>query len=352
MILDFSLSLINRTGAYYIGKDLVDAFGGEFREIRYWRLGGSVVKSTLARKIVARLMFLEMNARIRHQMPPRSTARDSTIYLDPLYVITGGLSPQDVVLCHDIGPITHPELYSDGAGYRFAYDYIQSVKPGVVFVSDASRDAFSAAFGRDFRFLETIPLYTRSGVLAGETARPDAVQGPYILCVGAVGRRKNQVRLIEGFRQSGLAERGLSLILVGSREYGFDAVADAQRHTSGVTLLPYTTDAELRWLYANAAAFCLPSLLEGFGMPALEAASHQTLNIVSEGGALAEAIGGHGLLVDPTSVSGIAEALVQAFEMDAVSRSRITGQALSHAKVLSRQRFLDSWSQLISQQTS
>ena len=52
---------------------------------------------------------------------------------------------------------------------------------------------------------------------------------------------------------------------------------------------------------AGADAFCLPSLGEGFGLPALEAMACGTVVVVSDRGALPEVVGDAGLIVRPTA---------------------------------------------------
>ena len=51
---------------------------------------------------------------------------------------------------------------------------------------------------------------------------------------------------------------------------------------------------------AGAAAFCLPSLMEGFGLTALEAMSCGVPVVVSDRGSLPEVVGDAGLVVAPT----------------------------------------------------
>src|SRR5258708_4973504 len=59
LLLDCSLSLINRTGAHYIAEDLASAFGSE-GIIRRWRLFGRQLPTDIVRKICGRLMLQEI----------------------------------------------------------------------------------------------------------------------------------------------------------------------------------------------------------------------------------------------------------------------------------------------------
>ena len=67
--------------------------------------------------------------------------------------------------------------------------------------------------------------------------------------------------------------------------------------------------ADLEALYAAATVMCFPSLLEGFGFPVVEAMAQGTPVITSKGTSTEELAEGVGLLVDPTDVDAIAEAL-------------------------------------------
>jgi alpha-1,3-rhamnosyl/mannosyltransferase len=62
-------------------------------------------------------------------------------------------------------------------------------------------------------------------------------------------------------------------------------------------------------LYRRALVCCLPSLYEGFGLPALEAMARACPVIVPRGGALEEVVGDAGALIDTPAVDAVAEAI-------------------------------------------
>ena len=296
LLIDCSLSLINRTGAHYIAEDLAAAFGGK-GIVRRWRLLRPQLPTGIARKIFGRLMLREialLGTSSRFLWPEPKAVKLKRLFLDPLYVSRSRLESSDIVLCHDIGPVSHPELYDSGTvdAYENAYTKIATAQPGIVFVSNASRLAFEARFGIDFRFLKTISLYVRTGSLAGHSEPVPGIRRPFFLTVGALEIRKNQRTAIEAFGRYGFARRGVSYILCGARGAGSEEIVATAARTPGVKVLGYVSDAQLRWLYKEASAFVLPSLLEGFGMPALEAALQGLVPIISRDSALAEAVNG------------------------------------------------------------
>jgi len=352
LLIDCSLSLINRTGAYYISEDLAGAFGDR-GIVRRWRLLRQQLPTGIARKLIGRLMLREialLGTSNRFLWPEPKTAKLKRLFLDPLYVSRSRLESSDIVLCHDLGPVSHPQIYDNATvdAYEKVYTKIAKAQPGIVFVSNASRLAFEARFGRDFRFLKAIPLYVRTGTLAGNCEPIAGIQRPFFLTVGALETRKNQRTAIEAFGRYGFAQRDVTYILCGARGAGAEDIVATAVRTSGVKVLGYVSDAQLRWLYKEASAFVLPSLLEGFGMPALEAALHGLVPIISRDSALTEAVNGAAIQVDPHSVSDIGEAMESVLALDESRRNELKKALIAHAQSATREKFLAAWEDLIS----
>jgi glycosyltransferase involved in cell wall biosynthesis len=84
----------------------------------------------------------------------------------------------------------------------------------------------------------------------------------------------------------------------------------AQLGLSERLILPGDVSARsLHALYSGTMAFVYPSVYEGFGMPVLEAMAAGAPVITSDRSSLPEVAGDAALLVDPTSVSSVAQAL-------------------------------------------
>jgi glycosyltransferase involved in cell wall biosynthesis len=351
---DFSLALINRTGAYFICRDIVESLSNYFYQVRYWRFNFDRPPEGLFRKILARFMLKDISwftlaKAFYWPAVYRNGQRLPTVFFDPLYVLRADLRPDDIVLCHDVGPISHAHLFDEATtrNYKTAYAKIASVKPGMIFVSNASKFEFEKLYGYDFRYLRAIPLYARPAIWNGDLVPVKGVWPSFLLTVGALEKRKNYLRVIEAYASTKLHEEGVAYVLCGARGNAADEIRALAAATPGVTALAYVSDAQLRWLYANASGFVLPSLLEGFGLPALEAVQAGLVPLVSQGGAQEEAIGGNGILVDPASTASIANGLQALAHMTESGRASMIARARAHADTLTFDRFLHAWEEAL-----
>jgi glycosyltransferase involved in cell wall biosynthesis len=142
--------------------------------------------------------------------------------------------------------------------------------------------------------------------------------GP-ILFLGTLEPRKNLHRLLEAYAL--LLDRRRDtpdLVLAGalgapSRDLftGPISLAHAIDH---VRLTGYVSDEERRRLFAEASMLVLPSLDEGFGIPALEAMTLGVPVVASDRGALPEVVGAAGILVDPDDANALAGAMARVLD--------------------------------------
>jgi glycosyltransferase involved in cell wall biosynthesis len=322
---DFSLALHNRTGKYYIGRDLLAEHSAYFDKVYYWRYAASLPPGGLTARVLGRLLVVEDAIRERRPLSriARFRSRRRMIHLDPATVVHARITPEDLLVCHDLGPITHPDLFHPGVTelYHRAFREIARVRPRIVCVSQATLDAFRRLYG-DVPDQHVIYPAIRIEVACGREEPVDAVQGRYFLTVGSVGRRKNQALTIAAFARSGLAAQGWSYVLCGGREPGQEEVAALAAETQGVKLLPYVSDAQLNWLYRNAGGFVLASRLEGFGIPVAEAVARGLVPLVSRGTVLEEVAGAGAVTADCLDVASIAEGLLTLAQMSHDERKR------------------------------
>lgn len=134
----------------------------------------------------------------------------------------------------------------------------------------------------------------------------------YLLHAGYYNEsRKNTVRLIEA-----IASTDLPLVIVGNAQptaYRNEVLAAAAKNKQ-VTILPYVERAVLESLYAGCRVFCLPSIHEGTGLVALEAAAHGAGVVITQNGGPPDYFGDLAYYVDPLKVQTIRTAILAAWE--------------------------------------
>jgi glycosyltransferase involved in cell wall biosynthesis len=168
---------------------------------------------------------------------------------------------------------------------------------------------------------------------------------PYLLYVGGPARHKNVATLMAAFarvtRRADLPRASLAVVGPDSREGDLRAAVAglAAAHGVGdrVSHLGFRGDAELAALYQGAEALVLPSLKEGFGLPAVEAVACGTPAVVTRESPLPDLLGAAAIVIDPSSEDDIAHGLATALGDDAVrARTRVAARALAGAFSWSR----------------
>jgi alpha-1,3-rhamnosyl/mannosyltransferase len=156
-----------------------------------------------------------------------------------------------------------------------------------------------------------------------EVTRRYGVAEPYFLYVGNIEPRKNLELLVDAF--AGLPASAPGLVIAGGPGFeGSRVAARIARRVTGrrVRFLGYVARRDLPGLMGGATAFVYPSLLEGFGLPVLEAMASGVPVVTSSTSALGDLARGAALTIDPTRVDQLRDAL------DAVSRDPALGADL------------------------
>lgn len=174
---------------------------------------------------------------------------------------------------------------------------------------------------------ETKTEIVLNGVSPPESAEDEAAMqdrfdlpGEYVLHVSAYTQpRKNVIRLLDA-----VAPLGIPLVIAGHSEPGhvFAEMERRSRRNRQIRILPFLTRDELNSLYARCRVFCLPSVHEGTGLAALEAASHGANVVITSRGGTTDYFAGYAEYVDPFSVESIRTGLSKAWAKPTDGRLR------------------------------
>ncbi|WP_432677774.1 glycosyltransferase family 4 protein [Rhodococcus pyridinivorans] len=193
--------------------------------------------------------------------------------------------------------------------------------PTLLTVSENSADDIRTAFGIESERIHTIPLGVNTEVFAPR--KDERVPGRIVCVASADAPLKGVPTLLEAVAKL-RTEREIELVLVsklapgGATEKLIDelAIGDVVRTVSGID------DTELADLLASAEIAAVPSLYEGFSLPAIEAMSCGTPLVASRAGAIPEVVGGAGRLVPPGDAEQLAAGLAGLFD-DPAERRRL-----------------------------
>jgi glycosyltransferase involved in cell wall biosynthesis len=203
-----------------------------------------------------------------------------------------------------------------------------AVADALIADSEASRQDFARLFGYPLERIHRVPLAidaefgppapeARAAVLARH-----GLDGPYLLYVGELARRKNFENQVLGYAACALRSE-LPLVLAGPDSLGSEALSGLIVRlglADRVRRLGYVPDADLPALYAGAAAFLFATDYEGFGMPVLEAMACGAPVVGGNRGAVPETAGGHAALVDPDTPDAIAAGIERAVAFSPAQR--------------------------------
>jgi glycosyltransferase involved in cell wall biosynthesis len=154
--------------------------------------------------------------------------------------------------------------------------------------------------------------------------------------VGTREPRKNLRRLLAAYARLD-GDAAVPLALAGADgwlEEGLDDYIHDLGISERVFRLGYVDDATLAWLYGHCLAVVYPSLVEGFGLPVLEAMTLGAAVITSDRSSLPEVAGGAALLVDAASEESLHAAMRQVAG-DRRLRERLRGAAAERAAAFS-----------------
>jgi len=166
--------------------------------------------------------------------------------------------------------------------------------------------------------------------------------GPrYALYVGNFLPHKNLPRLLRAWAALPPTLRGTHrLILAGGDRAGrppLEALARSLGVTASVGFAGLVADEDLPAVYGGAATLVLPSLEEGFGLPALEAMACGAPVIASRRGALPEVVGDAGVLVEPEQGDALTAALTRVLGSDG-ERAALARRGLERAATFTAER--------------
>jgi glycosyltransferase involved in cell wall biosynthesis len=249
-----------------------------------------------------------------------------------------------VVTVHDVSFIEHPEYFTGIRRAQLRLTVARTVARAsrILTVSEFSRDSILRAY--DIPETRVIVIPNAANPVFRVIGRERAQQAvrerlhfdaPFILSVGDLQPRKNQIGLIAAFSKL-LADhphRKYHLVLTGKSTWFTPKVVEAAKdsgHAARIHFTGFVSDPDLLELYNACECFAFPSFYEGFGLPILEAMACGRAVACSNTSAMPEVADGAGLLFDPYRTEEITRALKDIL-LDSELRGRMERRGLQRA---------------------
>jgi glycosyltransferase involved in cell wall biosynthesis len=263
---------------------------------------------------------------VRRERNRRAAGEEVVVMTNPELPLRRSPVPE-VVVVHDLFPLTVPELTPRGQRLRFRFllPRVCARVTRVVCVTEATRAAL----------VEHVPVDPDKLAVIGQGRSPlpllphePDTDDPYLLFVGEAFPRKNLDTL--------LAAGGPRLVVAGPRE------------VPGAENVGLASPERLAELYAGATALVLPSVEEGFGRPLLDAFACGVPAIASDIPALREVSGGDAaLLVDQPRDPAAWRAAIDSVSTDEDLRRRLVEAGRRRAEAYAWPAIARQWDDML-----
>jgi len=250
-----------------------------------------------------------------------------------------------VITIHDIIHIADPDCQSSFKSWLYARPVLKAAArkaDHIITVSEFSKAQIVERLG--------VPASKVSAIASGVNGeflpidREQAlsvvspaldIDRPYLLYVGNLKRHKNVATLLEAFtllrEWQDIPQR---LLILGDDPRGKRELAEQCRRlgiADRVAFVPHVRQELLPKIYAAADALVMPSRLEGFGLPVLEAMACGTPVVCSRAASLPEVGGDAAVYFDPHSPEELADAIEQVLDSREL-RASLSAKGLARAK--------------------
>lgn len=258
-------------------------------------------EAVLRRHALARAPHSLLALMLRRRLPAAPSyvnVGQTTLHQDTMAALRRLPGARITVMLHDTIPLDHPQWQRPGAAARFAACLQLAAGADRIIATSATSAADIA------RHLPGAPPVTvaHPGVTLAEpdsAAVPGGLpDGPYFVTLNTIEPRKNHALLLDVWKD--LGPSAPLLCIIGARGWQNDAVfARLDARPPQVHELAGLSDAAVAALVTGARAMLNPSLAEGYGLPALEAAGRGTPLVCSPLPVWHEMLGDYPVYADP-----------------------------------------------------
>ena len=225
---------------------------------------------------------------------------------------------------HDVIPLDYPQFFTSNHVQIYKDSLLNTLKPADGFItnsaytSSALKAAAQKYYNIDINALPTCEIPINKTTLptsvtlneVREKLKSLAAEPHIYLVVGTIEPRKNHHYILDAFELVWKDDPSIPLILVGKQGWNnADIIERICKHKMYGKSLYWFNDAsdnELVYLYKNVSGIIMASIVEGFGLPIIEAQTLGCKTILSDIPVFRE-VGGNSLFFDLSKANSLSE---------------------------------------------
>ena len=250
-----------------------------------------------------------------------------------------------VVTMHDFATLDHPEWTSKSFStlYRCILPRLAKRADAIIAISEYTKSRILHHTGIDESKISVIKngvddrffIQSEKDFKSYIMPKYKLPSERYILTVSSIEPRKNIGSLLRAWEKiQHKIDDDIWLVLVGRQNPKVFSDAGLNNIPERVCFTGFVEDEDLAAIYQNTLLFSYVSLYEGFGLPPLEAMAAGVPVLTSNTTSIPEVVGDKAVIVNPLSVSEIAENLLVLLGSDLL-RNKLSLAGIEHAKQFS-----------------
>jgi glycosyltransferase involved in cell wall biosynthesis len=243
--------------------------------------------------------------------------------------------------------LPYPLYQMKRMGYDFVMDHAVKHSEKIIVPLNAVKDDVMQTFTISGGKITVTYEGVESRIMNHESRKNMKYEIPntkYFMYVGNAYPHKNLEKLIEAFIAFKKESKDeVKLILVGKDDYFYKRLRDRieKEKLENIIIKHNVSDEELFTLYTHALAFVSPSLMEGFGLPPLEAMSASCSVLVSDIPSFREVCQESAFYFDPSSKESLKQQLQFVYNLDHKKKEAHIQNGLNRVKEFSWKRMAE-----------
>ncbi len=251
------------------------------------------------------------------------THAKNDVFWSPAHYMPTYVGSPSVVTIHDLAYEYFPDLFLPSDLYKLKHWTRAAVNhaTSVIAVSEATKKDLMTIYEVPENKISVVhngydsDIFNVSPKISSQLLSNYRLESKnYLLFLGTIQPRKNAIKLVQAFhllKQSGYKGK---LVIAGKIGWLADDTLDVIKNSpefKDIVLTGYVSDEARKTLYTYADVYVLPSLYEGFGVPAIEAMGCGAPVAVASNSSLPEVVGDAGVLFNASDPADIARAITE-----------------------------------------